>query len=84
MRFSLFRDYRAISDRRKEERCGAPFSEDNRVQRVSGIPEYQPIEKNGKIAKRAIFDLATFRSSLTSESLISVWTFPARNSMDHK
>ncbi len=24
------------------------------------MPEYQPIEKNGKIAKRAIFDLATF------------------------
>jgi hypothetical protein len=24
------------------------------------MPEYQPIEENGKIAKRAIFDLITF------------------------
>ncbi len=28
------------------------------------MPEYQPIEKNEKVAKRAIFNLATFRSGL--------------------
>ncbi len=32
------------------------------------MPEYQPIEKNEKVAKRAIFDLVTFRSRLTSIS----------------
>ena len=51
MRFALFRDWVM-----PEYRAGA----------IGFGRRRQPIEKNGKIAERAIFDLATFRRTLTN------------------